>query len=123
MTPFAAKSTRRSILTLVAVVAMATPLTFSVPVGYATTSTSVSADDVSGSTFHPSAPVRVLDTRTGNGAPKAPVGAQKTLTVALPSAAVPSTATAVVVNVTVTQPTAPGHLTIYPGGTAQPNTS
>jgi hypothetical protein len=30
---------------------------------------------------------------------------------------------AVVLNVTVTQPTASGHLTVYPDGQAQPNTS
>jgi hypothetical protein len=59
------------------------------------------------------APRRVLDTRTGSGTP---VGPNATITVdpnagsGLPTALYDS----VVVNVTVTQPTAAGHLTVYP---------
>src|SRR3954468_9288765 len=106
--------------TLLAVLAPVGPLA-----GRATAAgaTSVTADDAAGSTFHSVAPIRVLDTRYGTGAPKAPIAPRSGLTVALPSALVPSSATAVVMNVTVPRPGGPGHLTVYPGGTPEPASS
>lgn len=79
----------------------------------------------SGSKFHPVTPSRILDTRDGTGAPAAAVGPGATL--ALPvtgRGGIPSTGvSAVVLNVTVTQPTAPSYLTVFPTGEARPVTS
>jgi hypothetical protein len=67
-------------------------------------------------------PSRILDTRSGNGAPAAavPSGGSVDLQVTgrggVPSADVG----AVVLNVTVTQPTADGNVVVYPTGTAMP---
>ncbi|GAA1899348.1 beta strand repeat-containing protein [Lapillicoccus jejuensis] len=73
----------------------------------------------------PTAPARVLDTRTGLGARPGPVPAGGA--VALPvlgRGGVPSTGvSAVVLNVTVTAPTGPGYLTVYPGATTRPPAS
>ncbi|MEO5680108.1 MAG: Ig-like domain repeat protein, partial [Acidimicrobiales bacterium] len=78
-----------------------------------------------GSTFVPVTPSRLLDTRSGTGGPAAPVGpgATRELVVAGGASGIPSTATAVVLNVTVTSPTATGYLTVYPTGVARPDTS
>jgi len=70
-------------------------------------------------------PARLLDTRTGVGAPKAAVAAHGTLHLqvtgrgGVPAAGV----SAVVVNVTVTGPASPGYVTVYADGTALPATS
>jgi hypothetical protein len=64
------------------------------------------------STFSPRSPVRVLDTRNGAG----PVGPGGVHTLDL-SGYVPSTATAVVLNVTGVTPTAATHVSVYPSGT------
>jgi hypothetical protein len=73
-----------------------------------------------GSRFHPLTPARILDTRIGNGAPTALVASGATLD--LPVAGrggVPATgASAVVLNVTVTEPRGGGYLTVWP--TAEP---
>ena len=66
-------------------------------------------------------PTRVLDTRTGIGAPKAVIGARQNLDVNVPG--VPSGAIAVAVNLTVTQVTGVSFLTLFAKGTARPNTS
>ncbi|MEV4541581.1 fibronectin type III domain-containing protein [Micromonospora echinaurantiaca] len=67
-------------------------------------------------------PARLLDTRSGLGAPPAATR-QVTLTVTgrggIPSADV----AAVALNLTVTQPLGPGFVTAYPGGTARPTAS
>jgi hypothetical protein len=68
------------------------------------------------------APVRVLDTRSGTGAPKAAVAAGATLALDL-SGQVPAGATAAVLNVTVTQPKAAGFLTAFGDGQAVPQAS
>ncbi len=62
-------------------------------------------------------PCRQLDTRSG-----APVPSGATLRVPLTQGAcgIPATAIAVSVNVTVTEPTAPGYLTIYPSTASRP---
>lgn len=76
----------------------------------------------SGYDFHPTGPVRVLDTRIPIGvAAKAPVGPGGRLQLDLGSNTrlLPGTK-AVTLNVTVTEPTSNGYLTIYPDGTAQP---
>ena len=68
--------------------------------------------------FVPVGPVRILDTRPGTVAPNGtlvlPVGGR---------AGVPTSASAVVLNVTVTRPTAPGYITAYEAGTPQPRAS
>jgi plastocyanin len=74
-----------------------------------------------GAGFTGSAPTRVLDTRIGVGAPTAKVGEGATVTLTVPG--LPAGATAVALNVTVTNPTAASYLTVFPGGTAWPTAS
>jgi len=64
------------------------------------------------------APERIIDTRDGTGAPAAPIAPGDTLTFDFGGA--DSGIAAVVMNVTVTQPTAAGYITVYPGGTTRP---
>ena len=73
--------------------------------------------------FHPTSPVRILDTRFG-------VGATGPLTAGLPvdlqvagTHGVPSTASAVVVNLTAVDASQPGWLTAWPTGRPDPGTS
>ncbi len=75
--------------------------------------------------FHALEPSRILDTRMGTGGVTGPVGPNGTLTVPMAGrGGVPATgASAVVVNVTVTQPSTGGILTVFPAGTARPLTS
>jgi hypothetical protein len=67
-------------------------------------------------------PYRILDTRSGNGAPAAKVGTDGTLALqvtgrgGVPAAGV----SAVALNVTVTNPTAASYLTAWPAGTTRP---
>ena len=76
-------------------------------------------------TFFPLTPSRILDTREGNGAPVGPLGGGKTLQLqvggrgGVPSANVST----VVLNLTVTDPTSSGFLTVYPTGVARPTVS
>lgn len=63
-------------------------------------------------------PVRVLDTRDGTGGPAAPFGAAETRTLQLDG--LPVGSTAAVLNVTFTNATSPGFLTLYPTGTVRP---
>ncbi|WP_203719452.1 choice-of-anchor D domain-containing protein, partial [Asanoa siamensis] len=71
-------------------------------------------------TFYPLPPSRVLDTRTGLGASKAPIGANRAIALQVTGrGGVPSTGvSAVVLNVTATQPTSSSYLTVYPSGVA-----
>ena len=72
--------------------------------------------------FTGTAPTRVLDTRVPIGAlTTAKLGAGATMTLAVPG--LPAAATAVALNVTVTNPTAGSYLSVYPGGSGQPNAS
>lgn len=71
------------------------------------------------STFTPVQPDRVLDTRIGLGAPTGPVGPGAAVALDL-SSRLPATATAVVLNVTGTEPTAPTYVTVSPHGDARP---
>ncbi len=70
-------------------------------------------------------PTRILDTRGGLGAPKAPVGQNASIDLKVTGVAgVPADGvSAVVLNVTVTAPTAGGYVTVYPSGQAKPNAS
>jgi subtilisin family serine protease len=75
--------------------------------------------------YHPLAPGRILDTRTGNGARPVKLGAGASLDLQVTGrGGVPSTGvSAVVVNLTVTEPTAASHLTAWPTGSPRPNAS
>ncbi len=76
------------------------------------------------STFHAVDPVRILDSRTGVGGFTSPWSPGETRSLALAGhGAVPSDATAVIVNVTVTNTSAPGFLTVAPSGGQVPNAS
>ncbi|GIF70296.1 hypothetical protein Ais01nite_83310 [Asanoa ishikariensis] len=70
---------------------------------------------VLGASFIPVKPQRLLDTRALNGAPLTG-GSEVRLELPAPM----STAAAVVLNVTVTQPTGNGYLTVYPGDGDRP---
>jgi hypothetical protein len=74
----------------------------------------------------PAGPFRLLDTRTGRGAPLAKLGAGRTINVQVTGVAgsgIPSSGVdAVVLNVTATQPTARSWLTLWPAGATRPNT-
>ncbi|MFI6004335.1 PKD domain-containing protein [Streptomyces sp. NPDC051366] len=73
--------------------------------------------------YTPMAPVRAVDTRSGQGAPKGQVPGRGTIGVQLGGWYVPANATAVALNVTATNPREDGHLTAYPSGQQAPNTS
>jgi len=80
----------------------------------------------SGDVFNPVTPARVLDTRTSpQGTPPGAVGNNSQITVdvtgvgSLPTAGV----SAVVVNTTVTSPTAPSYLTVFPSDVSPPTAS
>ncbi|HEX5119581.1 MAG TPA: hypothetical protein VFW65_30700 [Pseudonocardiaceae bacterium] len=81
--------------------------------------------DESAATFATLPPTRILDTRSGTGVAKAPVGAGKTISLQVEGVhGVPSTGvSAVVLNVTVTDPTATSFLSVFPDGTGGPGTS
>jgi FtsP/CotA-like multicopper oxidase with cupredoxin domain len=64
---------------------------------------------------------RVMDTRTGLGAPHAKIGAGGTVTLTVPG--LPVGTTAVALSVGATNPTATSWLTVYQGGQARPVTS
>ncbi|PZG01359.1 hypothetical protein C1I99_07595 [Micromonospora deserti] len=76
-------------------------------------------------TYYPLAPQRLMDTRSGLGAPKAKIGAgqrvdlQVTGRGGVPASGVGS----VVLNTTVTGPTANSYLTAYPAGESRPTAS
>jgi hypothetical protein len=66
-------------------------------------------------------PKRVLDTRIGVGAPKAKVGARRTITLSIPG--LPVGTTAVTMNVTATNPTSTSYVSVYPAGTTRASAS
>jgi hypothetical protein len=81
-----------------------------------------------GAGFNPMTPMRILDTRNGLGGFQAPLGqAPIALTVSgvagVPGSGSPTPPTALVLNVTVANPTAPSFLTLWPDGTSRPNAS
>lgn len=75
--------------------------------------------------YAPVEPTRVLDTRNGTGVPQGKLGPGGVLTLNLAGhAGVPPTgATAVVLNVTATDASAGGVLTVFPDGSPKPTTS
>ncbi|MEV6210355.1 S53 family peptidase [Kitasatospora sp. NPDC051914] len=80
--------------------------------------------DASGSKFHVAGPKRLVDTRTGKGAPYAgKIGDGNVLHVNLNDNGVLSGATSVVLNITVTNTQWGGYLNAWPGGTARPASS
>jgi len=77
---------------------------------------------IQGGNYHPVTPARILDTRNSIGGPLRNGGiryVQVTGQGGVPSSGV----SAVVLNVTVTNPTSAGYLTVYPTGVTQPTTS
>ncbi|WP_162164506.1 CHAP domain-containing protein [Intrasporangium chromatireducens] len=74
-------------------------------------------------TFQLAKPARILDTRTGLAAAKAPVPAGGALTVPVSGrAGLPSTGVGtVLLNINATAPAAAGYLTVHASGTTQPN--
>ncbi len=76
------------------------------------------SSETRGSRLAPLAPTRILDTRTGTGAPAAPLGggAAMTLQVAPPGDGY----TAAVINLTGVEPTASTYVTAYPSNVARP---
>ena len=80
---------------------------------------SVSAAPVGASAFRGVSPLRVLDTR---GSAKPGAGSYNSVQIA-GLAGVPSSATAVVLNVTAIDATGEGYVTVFPWGEALPNTS
>ena len=76
-----------------------------------------------GTNYTASGPTRLLDTRNGTGAPAGAVAAGGTVKLKVAGVgAIPANATAAVLNLTVTAPTAAGTLTAYPDGVAEPGT-
>ena len=83
--------------------------------------TDYASDTFTSDTFAPTTPTRVLDTRYGTGAPKAPVGPGSVTTVTLPAAS--AQADDAVLNITETGATAGSWVTVYPGTGGMPNSS
>ncbi|MGR4884626.1 hypothetical protein ACIPUC_35180 [Streptomyces sp. LARHCF249] len=81
--------------------------------------------DGSGSTYKPITPTRLMDTREGLGVPRAKVGQGGTVTLQVTgTAGIPASGvTAVVLNVTATEPTTSSHVSVYPNGTARTSAS
>ncbi|HEX3647798.1 MAG TPA: PKD domain-containing protein [Pseudonocardiaceae bacterium] len=80
--------------------------------------------DPGGTPFTPTAPTRLLDTRTTVGGHQGPLGPNGVATLnVVGTAGVPADATSVVLNVTAVAPTQSTFITVYPDGTARPDTS
>jgi len=77
-----------------------------------------------GASYKPVTPARILDTRNGTGGFSAPIGSGQSIDVQVAGAAgsgIPATGVAAaILNVTVTQPTTSGYLTVYPTGGGRP---
>jgi hypothetical protein len=77
---------------------------------------------IAGTSFHTLTPCRIADTRNPagpRGGPALAAGASRSFAVS-GVCAIPSTAKAVAVNLTVVLPTTGGYLTVYPAGTSLP---
>jgi len=86
-----------------------------------TATTTVSGTPI-GRGFHTATPCRVLDTRSANGpfgGPALSATLERVFMIA-GQCGIPTSAKSVSFNVTVTAPTADGHLSLYPGGTPLP---
>ncbi len=97
-------------------------VTVTTPAGTTAAATAPQFLYLGGGPYHPLPPVRVLDTRTGLGAPAAPIPPQGALTLHLAGVdGVPRHALgAVFLNVTVVRPAVGGFLTVYPAGQPRP---
>jgi hypothetical protein len=74
--------------------------------------------------LRPVVPARIGDTRTGLGGRLGPLGSGQSFDLRVEGVGgVPAEATAVALNVTVTSPTAPSHLTVWNTGQPRPNAS
>ncbi|MET9622784.1 FlgD immunoglobulin-like domain containing protein [Streptomyces sp. NPDC006464] len=78
--------------------------------------------DGDGRAFTGTEPHRLMDTRTGFGVRNGVVGPNQAVTLDL-AGAIPSGVSAVVLNVTATQPTAAGYVTVHPAGTPRGSAS
>jgi hypothetical protein len=88
--------------------------------GYFTSDMSAAGD----TTYTPVTPVRILDTRSGVGAPKAKLAAGGTLAVQVGGVdGIPSGISAVAINIIAVDATGDGFLTYYADGTTLPATS
>ena len=82
------------------------------------------ADRASGSRFFPVVPHRILDTRANIGGFSAPIGANQSISVPVTGqGGVLDGGTNVVMNTTVTGPTAPSVLTVFPSNLSSPPTT
>jgi len=72
--------------------------------------------------LNPVTPARILDTRSGTGAPQAPLGPNQSLTLQVTGRGGVSASgvSAVVMNVTAVQGTLPSYLTVWPADVSQP---
>src|SRR5690606_1296663 len=78
----------------------------------------------SGGKLRATPPTRVLDTREGTGAPAAPIGPGRTITVRLAgSNGIPTHATAIVLNLAAARVQARSFVSVWPAGEADPGTS
>ncbi len=77
---------------------------------------------ITGSSMHTINPERLLDTRTANGVPStAKLGAKTLIRVQIAGrGSIPADATGVILNLTVTGPTAPSYVTVWPSGAPMP---
>ena len=118
---FVAGATGLGLVAGVSAVAVATPAVAAPTRASATAESVVSG----GQGFHSLVPARVLDTRTGLGAPAAPVGPGQSIDVQLTGlAGIPTSGVAAVVfNLTAVSPTTGGFLSAYPAGTVRPTAS
>ncbi|WP_051807717.1 peptidoglycan recognition protein [Streptomyces sp. NRRL F-2664] len=78
--------------------------------------------EVKGAEFVPLSPKRLMDTREGLGVRRGPVGSGEVVTLPV-AAATGGTPTAVVLNVTATNPTQPSFVSVYPSGTTRSSAS
>jgi hypothetical protein len=77
-----------------------------------------------GDRFQESTPFRVLDTRSGLGAgPARPVAEDAEILLNVRASGVPAEASAIVMNVTVNQPTSVSYISVWPSGGARPAVS
>src|SRR5262245_49948342 len=72
------------------------------------------------SVFHPTSPVRILDTRVGTGGKHTKFTAHSTFNLQVTGSAVPAGATAVVVNLITVNASVANYLTVYPAGAPRP---
>lgn len=80
-------------------------------------------NDGTGSGYTAVDPARIVDSRFGIGTTQAPWGPGTTRAITVTGGSVPGNATGVVLNVTATDTTSAGFLSVFPGGQSRPNAS